>query len=50
MYHMHTFIVSKCMQPVQSGGFRFGSGLGTYFIDFWANGVATMSDALVRKF
>lgn len=51
IYHMHTFIASECMQLVHSGGFRSCGGFGyMYLIDFWAAGVATMSDALVCKF
>lgn len=60
MYHMHTFIVSKCMQLVHhykcmhmihSDGFRFSGGFGyIYLIDFWMAGVVIMSGALVCKF
>ena len=34
MYHMHTFVVSLCMDLVHSGGFRFGDGFGYTYLSY----------------
>ena len=32
MYCMHTFVASKCMHVIHSGGFRFNGGFGYMYL------------------